>query len=249
MAVTAQTIPHKCLVCPVRSQRAPFCWTDLQAQLAHLAGVALRRQLERGEALYRQGDEATGWWIVRHGRVLEYMVDPGGREQIIRLVSPGGVAGICGLGHWRQHWAGARAGHTGAEVCYIPREQAHRIMAEHPALAACLLAGMAEEVRRAYSLLYGMVTLPARAAVAMVLLSAAEQDAAGRWLVLLTRREIASMVGVTLETVVRILGQFRAQGAVRDVGQSTMELVDACRLHAISEGLDLACERIHDQLT
>jgi len=43
------------------------------------------------------------------------------------------------------------------------------------------------------------------------------------------------MVGVTLETVVRTLADFRDQGLISSHGYGHIEVLDTCRLHALSE--------------
>ena len=240
------TLPHKCETCPVRAQGAPFCWKDLKVSLACLGQCSQTRQVGRSENLYRQGDRVTGWWVVRRGRILEYIVDAAGREEIIvRLVTAGSIAGICGLGPWNEHWASGRGGRSGAEVCFIPQDQGHRIIAENPDLSYSFLAGMAEEVRLAYQRLHGIAALPARACAAGVLLAAMEATPDGRFIVDLTRREIANMVGVTLETAVRTVVGFREQGLIRNVGRGRIEILDACRLHALSQSLGDASKPDH----
>ena len=60
----------------------------------------------------------------------------------------------------------------------------------------------------------------------------------GRSFVSLTRGEIASMCGLAVETVVRVLGEMRTQGLIEDSGYGHIELLDPCRLHRISLDLD-----------
>lgn len=39
------------------------------AELARLAGATARRELKRGEFLFRQGEQPTGFHVVVHGRI------------------------------------------------------------------------------------------------------------------------------------------------------------------------------------
>lgn len=231
-------LPGKCLACPVRLHGGTCCWRDLQDQVGLLSQYGVQRLLPRGEPLYHQGDRAGGWWIVRRGHVLEFMVDGAGREQILRLAPSGSVVGLCGLRPSLAHWASARAGRQGAEVAYISREEGRRLMLENPDLGFALLSGMAEEVRFAYHKMHGLAVRPARASIANALLSATECSPDGCSRVTLTRSEIASMVGVAVETAVRTLTEFRGQGLIRDAASRQIELLDPCGLHAIAEGLD-----------
>lgn len=228
----------RCETCPVRTHGAPFCWRDLQNQMALLGAIGIERRYAPGEPLYRQGDPADGWWIVRRGQVLEYLVDPAGREQILRLAPAGSVCGMSGLGPGSIHWANARAGRRGADTYFIPRKKGWKLAEANPGLVYALLAGMAEEVRLAYHKLHGLAMRPARAGVAYVLLSATECTPDGQSVVTLSRSEIASMAGLAVETVVRILNDFRARGLIEDRGYRQIRICDPCGLHAIAEGLD-----------
>lgn len=234
----ATTIPERCISCPVRANGALFCWRELREQEALLDAHGVGRRYGPGEVLYRQGDRAEGWWIVRRGQVMEYLTDPSGREQIIRLAPAGSVCGLSGLGPAPAHWSCARAGRRGADTCYIPRERGRWLAEENPAMVFALIAGMAEEVRLAYHKLHGLAMLPARAAVAHTLLLTTECSPSGQSFVTLSRGELASMVGVAVETVVRILNEFRSRGLIADSGHHQIELHDPCGLHAIAEGLE-----------
>lgn len=239
MAVSTEQAPvRQCATCPVRERGAPVCWRALQAQIALLREHGVARRLAPGEILYRQGDPAQGWWLVGRGQVLEYVVDLAGREQIVRLAPAGSVCGMSGLGARAVHWATARAGRRGADVCFVPRQHGQRLAEQDPAILYALLTGMAEEVRLASNRLHGLSMLPARSAIAQVLLSATECTAEGESVITLSRSEIASMVGLATETVVRVLGEFRTEGLIADHGRNRIALCDPCGLHAIAEGLD-----------
>lgn len=233
-----QPLPEKCATCPVRQHGAPFCWRDLQEQMTLLDEHGVQHHLRPGEVLCRQGEAAEGWWIVRRGQILEYMVDAGGREQIIRFGPVGSVVGLCGMGPSGAHWASARAGRRGAEVFFVPREMGRRLVEKNPVLGYSLLTGMAEEVRSAYHKMHGLVMRPARASIAYILLSTTECTPDGQSVVTLTRGEIAAMTGVAVETVVRTLNDFRTQGLIQDVGQHRIELLNPCSLHEVAEGLE-----------
>lgn len=49
------------------------------AQISTLAGLAVRRQLREGEALFRQNDEAKDLFVVQSGRLAVRLASPDGR--------------------------------------------------------------------------------------------------------------------------------------------------------------------------
>jgi len=209
----------------------------MREQLMLLRPHAARRELARGEVLFRQGDPVIGWWLVSRGQVHEYVVDHAGREQIIRMAPAGSPVGLAGLRMSPCYCISARAGRQGAEVYFVDRDAGWRAIRTHPDLASALIVGFAEELHFDYLRLQHISTLPATAVVASTLLNTTECND-GRSFVSLTRGEIASMCGLAVETVVRVLGEMRTQGLIEDSGYGHIELLDPCRLHRISLDLD-----------
>ena len=58
-------------------------------ELARLAAATTRRELRRGEFLFRQGEPATGFHAVVHGRVALTSRSAGGRERVNAIVEAG----------------------------------------------------------------------------------------------------------------------------------------------------------------
>lgn len=50
-----------------------------------------RRQANRGELLFVQGDEAAGLWLLQRGRIRVYASDADGHEQTLQIIGPGGT--------------------------------------------------------------------------------------------------------------------------------------------------------------
>ncbi len=232
------TLPERCADCPVRQRGAPFCWRQMRSQLNLVRVHGTFHQLRKGEILFRQGDPITGWWLVHRGQILEYVVDDAGREQITRMAPAGSPTGLCGFRLAPGYSGSARAGRQGAEVYAIGVGESWRLIRENPDLACALLVGMVEEICFAQNKLQKISTLPARATVASILLATTECSGDGQSQVTLTRGEIASMAGLAVETVVRVLGEFRSQELIQDGGYASIELLDPCGLHRVSLALD-----------
>jgi len=237
--MSARQPKKRCEDCPVRQRGAPYCWRDMRDQLMLLRPLATRRELLRGEILFNQGDPVVGWWLVTRGQIHEYVLDADGREQIIRMAPAGAPVGLAGLRMTPTYSCGARAGRQGAEVYFVERDAAWRAIRSNPDLASALIAGLTEELTLGYMRLQHVSTLPARSVVACTLLMTTEcQNGTSR--VSLTRSEIASMCGLAVETVVRVLGEFRSQGLIEDEGYGHISLLDPCRLHRIALNLEEA---------
>ena len=60
-----------------------------KAQYEALARICVRRSCRKGERLFSEGDEGTGFYMVVTGRVKIFKVSVEGKEQILHLFGPG----------------------------------------------------------------------------------------------------------------------------------------------------------------
>ncbi|MCC6620828.1 MAG: Crp/Fnr family transcriptional regulator [Deltaproteobacteria bacterium] len=176
-----------------------------------------QRQLERGNVLVMQGDPARHLFAVVHGWVRESVHDADGRALSARIVGPGRVLGLSALG------AGERATHTAtievlspARVCIIPAERAATWFASEPrhAMDLALHAARAlDDFRREMTLR----AEPARERVLALIRELATQMRVGpeAWFRLpATREQIGEVLGLTLETVSRMLNRLARDGVI-----------------------------------
>ena len=91
---------------------------DSRERLAQLKSM----HLAEGSVLFRPGDEAKGFVLVRSGRIAVYLTGPNGREILLYAVEPGETCiqttlGILG----GQHYTGEAIAETAVEMTVIPR--------------------------------------------------------------------------------------------------------------------------------
>jgi CRP-like cAMP-binding protein len=185
-------------------------------QLAALAAQVRVDQYERDVIIFRQGDPCDRVWLLRTGEVKIVHQEVDGREVILEMVSAGEVFGGTVL-FMDEHPATARA-MVPAEVVSFSREAYGRLLSLHPPIAQKL-------IRMLGGRLHSMMGLQILAGerverrMAHILLKLA--DRAGRpepdgvlITLPLSRQDLADMAGTTLETAIRTISRFRAQGWV-----------------------------------
>jgi CRP-like cAMP-binding protein len=185
--------------------------------LAGLAAAARADRYAPEARLFNQGDPSDRFWILRDGRLKIVHLAEDGREAILDVIAPGEVFGGAVL-FMPTHPASAQA-MTAAETISFPSEVYQRLMAQHPVVAQRL-------VRMLGARLYALLSLQALAGerverrLAHILLRLAERagraepDGALLITIPLTRQDLAEMTGTTLETAIRTMSRFRAQGWV-----------------------------------
>lgn len=188
--------------------------TDLMAAAPDRGGTAVRELvLARGEVLFRAGDRAGDVYVIRAGLVK--LVRPGrhGREMIVALMGPGDAFGEAALFDPDPRSVTAVAVEEG-RVARIDAGALRRELARRPELAERLLQIAARRVRRSTEAVSELVVLDAGARVARRLLDLHDRfgDRDAGALHGLTQEELAQLVGVTRETVNKILGDFAGRG-------------------------------------
>jgi len=200
-----------------------------------LPAVECRVRLERGDALFEAGAPQSSLYAVRAG-FLKLTADvEGSGPHIVRFLLPGDAAGLEGFGS-RRHAFSAVALEQ-CEVCEVPLRRAQVLADSFPAVGAHVRGLVARELSQAERRCVVLAHRSAAQRLADFLL-----DLASRWSergysaqafrLPMDRREIADHLGLTIETVSRLLTDFRERGWAsvhgRQVVLHEMESLRAC---------------------
>jgi CRP/FNR family transcriptional regulator len=173
--------------------------------------VFTRKRVKRGEELYRAGAAFAGLFAVRSGFLKSSVMLEDGRAQVTAFHMAGEILGLEGIGTERH--ATDVAALEDSEVCIIPRSRI-----EEPALRRELYKVMSRELVRAHDMmaLLGMMRAEERLAAFLLNLSQrlrARGFSQHEFHLSMTRAEIGSYLGISLETVSRLLSRFRADAS------------------------------------
>ena len=185
-----------------------------------------RTRLARGEFLFHAGDRQTGLYAVKAGFLKICMPLPDGQSKIVGFHAMGDVLGLDGLGS-DTHTTDAIA-LNGCEVCEIPIDKFEKLM-ENPAESVHVRRLLAHAFARVEAQAAAVGTLSAKQLVATFLL-----EMSGRWedrgysknefVLFMSRKEIGNFLGITFETVSRILSYFHARKWITVNGKNVLIL-------------------------
>jgi len=188
--------------------------------LEGLASLIQRRDYDKGEIIFHEGDVGTALFIIRRGMVLIRLSHEDGKEVVLGMLGRGEVFGELALldGDPRSADAVAR---EDCQLLVLSREDFLRFVTQKPQITMNLLSGLARLVRHVTQLVHDTSFLDVRARLARVLLDLAEsQGQEGPHGVSLTARltqaELANLVGVTRESVNKWLRFYEKQGLLRN---------------------------------
>jgi CRP/FNR family transcriptional regulator len=223
-----------CDECPVRETGA--CAVLSTQEREAMAAAGRTRVLKRGEMLFAAGDENAACATLISGALKVSAIDREGTEQILSLVHPAGFIGEL-FAPFAHHDVVAL---TDSKLCTFAQRDLESAVEKYPALARALLRRSQEDLLAARCMLELTAHASAEARLAALLhdfAAAASQSSchlAGKFELPLTRGEIANMLGLTIETVSRKLGELEKIGAINRKGKRGIELLDPAKLRAIS---------------
>lgn len=212
------TDPLGCDDCPVRD--LAVCAGLGDSERHALARLGRRKSYARGETIFLAGDESLACATLVSGAIKLSRIDSEGVERTVALLHP---AGFLARLFATQIDCTATA-LTATDVCLFPREVIEREMRGHPGFMERVLRATVEQLDESRALIDLIGRRDARARVAGLLLvflagccDGPPADGA-RIELPLTRGEMASLLGLTIETVSRQMTALEADGAIRRVG-------------------------------
>lgn len=223
-----------CSTCPVRDTAA--CAVLTPEERDAMAAAGRTRTLKRGEMLFAAGDEEAACATLISGALKVSAVDQDGNEQILALVHPAGFIGEL-FAPFAHHDVVAL---TESKLCTFAQRDIERAIDDYPALARALLRRSQADLLASRSLLEltGNASAEARLAALLHDFAAAASDSschiASEFELPLTRGEMGNMLGLTIETVSRKLGELEDMGAIIRKGKRGITLRNSELLHEIS---------------
>lgn len=201
-------------------------------ELVALEQIGTRRSFARDEEIYAEGDASDCWYRVVSGavRICKLLAD--GRRQIAEFCFAGDFFGLPPAGI--RVFSAEAVGDV--IVTRYSQRAADRLIDESPRLARGLYERTLRELAHAQTrmLLLGRMTAAER--VASFLLEMSERRDARRALDLpMSRNDIADYLGLTIETVCRVLSTLKRDGVIAIPTPHRIELRDREALETLGE--------------
>ena len=209
-----------------------------EADLARLMARASSRRLPAGAAAFEQGETATAFFLLLHGRLKVTQVTPDGQQVMVRVVHPGDLFGFARALNRPDYPGTARAAVDSVIVSW-PMSDWDAVVETNPRLALNAMQTIGQRLDEAHTRLREMSTQEVEQRVAHAVLRLAEKagrpEAAGTRIDFpITRQDIAEMTGTTLHTVSRILSMWESRGLVEG-GRQKLTVIDAEGLARIAD--------------
>jgi len=204
-----------------------------QGQYEALTRIGVRRTFRKGERIFSEGDEGSGFYVVLAGRVKIFKVSTEGKEQILHFVGPGESFGEVSVFTGQGFPADAVAA-VQTTLLFFPRVAFSALIAKDPALALNMLAQLSRRLRQFAGLIedLSLKEVPGRLAKYLLYMSSTDGDKALE--LDISKGQLASLLGTIPETLSRILAKMNRQGLIRSRG-AWIRILDRRGLEEIAQ--------------
>lgn len=197
--------------------KAPPCWSiPSSSPLGQIFASSSTEAFNAGEIVLLEGDEAESVFEVVDGvlRIYRSLVD--GRRAVTGFLYPADVIGLA----LNERYVFTAEAITDAQLRRLGREKLHDAVSQSADLQRCLLSVVGDELSAAQDQMLLLARKTAQERVASFFLVVGRKTSCGaefasEIVLPMTRLDIADYLGLTVETVSRVLARLKAEGVIR----------------------------------
>jgi CRP/FNR family cyclic AMP-dependent transcriptional regulator len=198
--------------------RVPVFSTLVPADLQRIAELAVPRDFDPGQVVFREGDSSDTCYIVHSGRARAVREHSDGRTITLATFGPGDIFGELAMFEDERRSATVEAVEPTIAVAVLGPDM-RRLMTEHPGIATRLVIALGRRLRESNERLSRQSFQTVQSRVAVVLHDLVQQEiAAGasptEVLLTATQADLAQLAGSSRESASRFLAVLERAGVI-----------------------------------
>lgn len=220
---------------PVRSTAlSPIVPVNQHPKLKDLFDGQPAELFSAGEAIFWEGDEARHIFDVLEGVLRVCRMLPDGRRAIVGFIYPGDVLGVS----FQDRYLFIAEAVTDVKVRRFTRGRFFSLVDQSPALRPQLFALLCDEMSATQDQMLLLNRKSAEERVVSFLLAVHRKSALDDNIALpMTRLDIADYLGLTIETISRMISSLSRRGLIRTLGRHGVALQKLAALREIAADL------------
>lgn len=201
-------------------------------EMVEIAKKSSHRTYQKGETLFEAGESSDHIYIVHRGQMKIYRLSESGKEQLVRILEPGDFMGELSLfaDETLTHYAEAL---KTTEICAIHKSDLREILLAKPAIALKILETMSKRLNEAEKMIERFSSQDAEKRMASYLVDLVHAEpqplpsgSPVEVTLPMSKKDLASYIGMTQETLSRRLTSFQERGWIRQTGQRKLTILD-----------------------
>jgi len=185
------------------------------ASLNDLSNDRKQKQFPKKSILYASEDTPRYLYLLTQGKIRIYQVNNDGKEMTSTLLRPGDYFGYEAVLRNTPYFDSSEAMED-SEVTLIPKDDFIKLITRNREVAATFIQMMSNNLEEKESQLLDLAykTVRKRVADALVALFDKYHDEGRDFEMAISREDLASIVGTSTESAIRMLSEFKAAGLV-----------------------------------
>lgn len=214
-------------------ERVPIFHNLSQDEMSEITRIMRQANFKKGDEIYSMDDELTSLFVINTGRVKIYRLSDTGKEQVIRVLEMGDFMGEFALfsNATMDHYAQCLEEST---MCVIDGIRLRELMVKYPAIALKLLEELSGRLVKTEQLLEDISLHSVERRLAQTLLQLGQDG--DEINLKMTKRDLASKMGMSQETLSRKLSAFQEAALIEQQGQRRIVLKDRRGLEGLVNG-------------
>jgi CRP/FNR family transcriptional regulator, anaerobic regulatory protein len=197
-----------------------------KSQMDEVMSLIHSKSYKKGEDIYQSGNKSDALYIVRNGRVKIYRISESGKEQILRILNPGDFTGELALFNESVHDAYANA-LSDTDICMIKRDDLQNLLLKYPNISMKILSEFSNRLAQSETQTTRFATERVEMRIALFLVESLDTKSYSHTITLpMSKKDLASYLGTTPETISRKLFEFEDAGLIKQVSNKNIEILD-----------------------
>lgn len=201
-------------------------------EILEITRTITQRKYGKGESIYLEGHKGEKLFIINDGRVKIVKLSESGKEQIIRVLGPGEFMGELSLFTHEPLNNNAEALEP-TTICIVDGKQIESLIEGRPSIALKILKEMSIRLEKAENQIQALSIQDVEHRLANALLRMADDNNIIN--LAISKKDLASHIGMSRETLSRKLTSFEKKGWIKQEGQRTIKIVNREALEKVIE--------------
>ena len=204
-------------------EKSIFCKLEHEA-LQQVSEHKIMNLFKKGQVLFHEGNPAFGVYCISDGKVKLTKNGENGKETLLNIAGPGDLIGFQHIVQSGMNDVTATALEE-TKICFLDRQFLQKMVSDNSTCAMELLSHVARDMASLQDRMAGFHHKNVRERVAFLLLDLSKRygddSKSGRRLgIQLSRDDMASMLGIATETLIRELSQLKDEGIITQDGKT-----------------------------
>jgi CRP-like cAMP-binding protein len=223
-------------------RRCPLFAGLKEEELTKIRNIAFSKKVWKREIIFSDGEETKGFYVILSGKIKIYKVSPGGKEQILHVVSAPDAFAEAALFLEGSYPAFAEA-LTDSQILFFPKKQFIQLIEKNPQLSINMIVTLSNYLKRFTSLVEELSLKEVSSRIAKYLidlsLKLSKEGRSPKEIELdLSKTQLALKLGTISETLSRTLAKMKTKRII-DVKKNKILILNREVLEELASGLKI----------